>query len=254
MTLRILYVCTANICRSASAERLLREAVVDDPRLADVEIRSAGTAAIAGLPGCHVAPALRGYSEQHASQPLTSEAVSWASLILTAAREHQEGVLHLVPSARSRTFTIRQSGRIAGWMLETGMVAAGRERGAAQDAEATADAWAERFPPGDPRAQVAPLGAAGDERWSWLVDELDAARGMVAVAPPLEVGEGKRRWWRRATAAEREETGAVGGAESRHPDDVPDPHVLGMGLHDLAYQQIRGSTDALVRLLQEVAG
>ena len=38
-----------------------------------------------------------------------------------------------------------------------------------------------------------------------------------------------------------------------HPDDVPDPHLLGMGLHPVAYEQIRASTDALVRVLREVA-
>ena len=38
-----------------------------------------------------------------------------------------------------------------------------------------------------------------------------------------------------------------------HPDDVPDPHVLGMGLHPLAYEQIKASTDSLVRLLADLA-
>ena len=38
-----------------------------------------------------------------------------------------------------------------------------------------------------------------------------------------------------------------------HADDVPDPHYLGAGLHGLAFEQIRASTDALVRLLREVA-
>ena len=37
-----------------------------------------------------------------------------------------------------------------------------------------------------------------------------------------------------------------------HPDDIPDPHVMGIGLHALAYEQIASSTDALVRLLREV--
>ena len=38
-----------------------------------------------------------------------------------------------------------------------------------------------------------------------------------------------------------------------HPDDVPDPHVLGMALHAQAYEQIASSTQALARLLREVA-
>jgi hypothetical protein len=39
----------------------------------------------------------------------------------------------------------------------------------------------------------------------------------------------------------------------RDPDNVPDPHVLGAGLHGVAYEQLRESTQALVRLLREAA-
>ena len=39
--MRVLYVCTANICRSASAQRLLREGVAVSPELARLEARVA---------------------------------------------------------------------------------------------------------------------------------------------------------------------------------------------------------------------
>jgi hypothetical protein len=65
----------------------------------------------------------------------------------------------------------------------------------------------------------------------------------------------------RGTAAEAGRNGAGTPSAGRvafdpselHADDVPDPHVLGAGLHPLAFEQIQASTDALVRLLREVA-
>ncbi len=221
--MRVLYVCTANICRSPSAQQVLRAAVADVPQLAGIEVASAGTAARLGAPGCTAAPALARYAHDHQSQPLTAELLAWADLVLPAAREQRSTILGLAPTSRTRTFTIRQAGRIADWLVDAGMVTAARERG---HGARHAVSWAERFPPGDPRRDVQSLPDDPVQRWPWLVSELDAARGQ-AGAPPKDEG---------------------------HPDDVPDPHVLGTGLHALAYEQIKASTDALARLLREVAG
>ncbi len=49
--------------------------------------------------------------------------------------------------------------------------------------------------------------------------------------------------------------GDLGGADDLvpvHPDDILDPHVHGMGLHQATYEQLRASTDSLVRLLRIV--
>lgn len=164
--MRILYVCTANICRSASAEALTRDAGVD--------ARSAGSAALPGRPGCSVAPALQGRADQHESQPLSPELVAWADLILTAARENQPAVTALDPRARSRTFTIVQAARLCQWLLDAGMLEAAVAPGT--------------YPEGDPRRFVAPL---GEDRTAWLVAELDAARGMAPT--PTPVPERRRR-------------------------------------------------------------
>ncbi len=150
--MRILYVCTANICRSASAQRLLLDAVAAAPELSGIEVRSAGTHAMPGSPGCSLAPALTGHAADHRSQALTADLVAWADLILAAARDHRPSILEIEPSSRTRTFTIRQAGRIADWMVDSGIVAAGQER-ARSGGEP--EAWAERFPVGDPRAGCA---------------------------------------------------------------------------------------------------
>lgn len=220
--MKILYVCTANICRSPSAAELLRDA-----DLPGVQVRSAGTVAAEGSPGCPRAPALAGRDDQHRSQRLTPELVDWADLILTAAREHRAVVLDLDRRARDRTFTIRQAGRLAKWLLEEGMVAAAREPGT------------DLLEEGDPRLFVVPLPEDVEHRTAWLLSELDAARGMAPVpSAPAPVPAG--RLWRRASE------------EGPHPDDVPDPHVLGPAWHDLAYEQLRDATGALAALLREV--
>jgi len=215
---KVLYVCTANICRSPSAAEVLRAAVIPG-----VEVRSAGTAAVAGAPGCTVAPLLAGI--EHASQPLTRELVQWADLVLTAAREHQAAVVGLDAGARSRTFTLRQAGRLAQWLLDTDVAAVARERAVVPDGD--------RFGPDDPRSHVAPM-PAGD-RSAWLVAELDAARGYAAPPPP-EPATG--RWRRRVTPVP--------------PDDVPDPHVLGSEWHGPAAEQITAAAVPLLILLREV--
>ena len=272
--MRILYVCTANICRSASAERLLLDAVAASPELSGIDVRSAGTHAMPGSPGCSMAPALTGHAAEHRSQALTAELVKWADLILPAARDHRPSILELAPNSRTRTFTIRQAGRIADWIVDSGIVAAGRERsGSGQESEA----WAEAFPLGDPRRDVPPLPDDPAARWPWVVAEMDAARGLASAQPSgAASGEGAsavtaepRRRWRLArgggtaegpnsatnsrTGGESTASRVASDASELHVDDVPDPHFLGAGLHPLAYEQIHASTDALVRLLREVA-
>jgi len=213
-------VCTANICRSPSAAAVLRAAEIPG-----VEVRSAGTVAVAGAPGCTVAPLLAG--AEHISQPLTGELVRWADLVLTAAREHQARVVALDPGARTRTFTLRQAGRLAQWLLDTGIPATARERATAPDG------WEDRFEPDDPRRHVAPM-PAGD-RAAWVVSELDAARGF-APPPAPEPPTGRRR---RHVAPV-------------HPDDVPDPHVLGSDWHGTAAEQITTAAVPLLILLRDV--
>ena len=264
----VLYVCTANICRSASAQQMLGEAVLGEPEIAGIEVRSAGTAAVAGATGCSVAPALAGHAQEHRSQPLTPELVAWADLILPAARDHRRAILEMDRTSRTRTFTVRQAARIADWLVASGMVAAAREMGQGPE---PAEGWSERFPPGDPRRDVQALPDDRDGRWDWLVREMDAARGVAGLpggAEPAPAGPwrrfllGRPEWsTSRADGAfrqSRDSSTAESGLEARgpgevHPDDIPDPHVMGMGLHALAYEQINSSTDSLVRMLREVA-
>lgn len=265
--MRVLYVCTANICRSASAARLLSERLAAEPLRAGavgVEVGSAGTRALVGAPGCSVAPALAASPQAHTARALTPALIRAADLVLAAARDHRAVIVSMDPAARSRTFTLRQAGRIATWLQGEGMVQAARERAAWESTRVAvgggaeglgraggeagsggtgAGSWAQRFPRGDPRAHVLPMPADPQSRLAWMVAELDAARGM-AVAMPESVATPARRWRLRAPVPDP--------LADVSPDDVADPHVRGTALHDRVYEQIVESTDALLGLMREV--
>ncbi len=232
--MRILYLCTANICRSASAAQLLRSHLAQR-EVTGVEIRSAGTHARQGMPGCTVAPAL--HDVAHTSQVLTADLLGWADLVLPAARDHMPGIAALDPGARRKSFTIRQAGRLAAWMLRYEIVTAAVERRSVADSE-----WPQQYPADDPRRFVTALPVDPRQRGSWLVEELDAARGMVPVPADPEPAKASR-WRRRAP-----------GVPATHGDDVPDPHELGTQWHEPAYQYLQEATDPLADILAEVLG
>jgi protein-tyrosine phosphatase len=102
MTIGVLFVCTANICRSPMAEGVFRTLV----RRAGLEeafiISSAGTtsghAGEAPTPAAVAAAARRGYdiSEQR-SRPLTKEAIAAADYVLAMDRSHMADLRWLAP-------------------------------------------------------------------------------------------------------------------------------------------------------------
>ncbi|MFV2084659.1 low molecular weight phosphatase family protein [Micromonospora sp. LOL_021] len=115
----ILFVCRANICRSPLAERLTRYAV--QTRLgadrADVVAYSAGTEALVGQPmHPHTERVLRERQadpDGFASRQVDAAMLTRADLVLTASRRHRAYCVALAPATLTRTFTVRQFGRLA---------------------------------------------------------------------------------------------------------------------------------------------
>jgi protein-tyrosine phosphatase len=111
---RILFVCTGNLCRSPVAERLaaawVGQSLAGSPELADVALSSAGTRATEGQ---EMAPAsasalrqLGGVPEGFRSSALTPELANSADLIITMTRQHRREVLRMTPRGLRRTFTL----------------------------------------------------------------------------------------------------------------------------------------------------
>jgi len=112
---RILIVCTGNICRSPYAEFVLRRALRDIDAEGFV-VRSAGTRALRGHPiddsSAVLLGASAGATATFTASQLTTDDVARHDVILTMSREQRSTVLRLRPDALRRTFTLREFARL----------------------------------------------------------------------------------------------------------------------------------------------
>lgn len=222
-TLQILVVCTANICRSPAAAAALTAGL--SPGLeAAVRVISAGTDARAGSPACELSSALvatyparrsgddaapMDYSG-HRSRRVSERDLADSDLILVLDRSHRSRLAQMSPTARQRTFTLRQAAALA------------RTVGASVAAGALPEG-APSLPEGDV------------DRLRWFISELDAARGFataVAVAGNIQNSDVEGLEW--------------------HPDDVPDPHVVGYQVHPMAVELIEAGVSDLMAAWEEI--
>jgi protein-tyrosine phosphatase len=156
----ILFVCTANVCRSPLAEAVMRNALMDSPTSPRFQILSAGTHAHVGDAMCSVGATLLddlGIPHHKTADRLSSDALMEADLVLVAERRHRSFAATLAPDSARKIFTMTEASALANFV-------AGR-----------ADAR------GGPAA-------VGFDSW---VAALDGARGMVA--PPAEPRRGPFR-------------------------------------------------------------
>jgi protein-tyrosine phosphatase len=112
--MRVLFVCSGNICRSPLGAQVLVSRLGRDAPAFTVE--SAGTIAQDGLPMDPAAAAesvrLGGDPSAHRSRYLAPEIAGAADLVLTAERTHRAAVVSLAPRAARRAFTIREFARV----------------------------------------------------------------------------------------------------------------------------------------------
>ena len=113
--IRILTVCTGNICRSPVAERLL-QAGLDQVHAGAFEVRSAGTRAMVGHPiqppSADIIRTYGGSPEGFSARQLTRQLLRESDLVLTMTSTHRGEALELDASLLRRTFTIREFARM----------------------------------------------------------------------------------------------------------------------------------------------
>lgn len=156
--MRLLFVCTGNVCRSPVAERTAR-ALLDTalgPSAAAIGIASAGTQAVVGAPLHPLARTaltdLGGEPEGFSARQLTAEHVQSSDLVLAMTRSHRDAVLLRAPGALRRAFTLTEvaallrsdAARSAGdhrppALVEALNSARARRAGAARDSDDIAD-------------------------------------------------------------------------------------------------------------------
>lgn len=108
----VLFVCTANLCRSQAAESRLRAVL---PRGCGIEVISAGTRATDGaaVPArFNAALGLVGIEPRVATQ-LTAPALRRADLVLTMTRSQRAETVRILPRAVAYTYTLTQFVRTA---------------------------------------------------------------------------------------------------------------------------------------------
>lgn len=139
--IRILTVCTGNICRSPVAERLL-QAGLDQVLPGGFEVRSAGTRAMVGSPiqplSADIVRMYGGTDKAFAARQLTARILRDTDIVLTMTSKHRGEVLQLDASLLKRTFTIREFARMLEALEERD--AAAEPSDAAASAEKASDA------------------------------------------------------------------------------------------------------------------
>ena len=110
-----MFVCTGNICRSPTAERL---AAAYDARfhIPDFTVSSAGTRAVIARPihpyAAVVLEELGADASNFAARQLTSKIAAAADLVLTMTKAHRDTVLELAPQQLRKTFILSEAARL----------------------------------------------------------------------------------------------------------------------------------------------
>jgi protein-tyrosine-phosphatase len=108
----ILFVCSANQCRSPMAEVLFKDLVRERGEADDWRVESAGVWAYAGAQATDNAQ--RAMMERgldlsgHRSQPATNDLLSQFDLVIVMTREHEEALLEQMPELDGRIFLLRE--------------------------------------------------------------------------------------------------------------------------------------------------
>ena len=120
MANQLLFVCAANVCRSPLMEITFNDSEALGIDHSQWEVMSRGTSVVRENPMCELAASLSGRvaRESHVSQQLTESELGAQDLIIVASREERAHLARLLPSIRTRTFTLKEAVQLGAAMME----------------------------------------------------------------------------------------------------------------------------------------
>lgn len=187
-TRTVLFVCSANICRSPMAEFLTGDLLRRGGELS-WRFSSAGTDA---EPGAGICPATaralsglprgREFAAAHRSRLLTPELLEEADLVLVAGEAQRSAASRLSPGSRPKLLTMLEGARIASRIELAGWDAVRAGRPAGGTAEEFLDRWHRVRSTGGGRATIGPARIAS--RWR-RTDVPDVHQGTARRHAPV---------------------------------------------------------------------
>ena len=114
---KIIFVCTANTCRSYMAEVIAESYLALRYPAANIHISSAGTGCLAEEPAALQAQTVMaemGYTNKaHRARRLTTAMVNEANLVFTMTDRQRMDILRLAPEARDKVFLLKEYTQVA---------------------------------------------------------------------------------------------------------------------------------------------
>ncbi|WP_024832945.1 low molecular weight protein arginine phosphatase [Ruminiclostridium josui] len=112
-SIKIIFVCTGNTCRSCMAEGLMKEALKDLKDSPRIIATSRGISAFDGDPASgHSVKAMKNLWDidisSHKAKILTNTDAEQADLILTMTRQHRDIIKRLYPQKKDQVFTLKE--------------------------------------------------------------------------------------------------------------------------------------------------
>jgi tRNA threonylcarbamoyl adenosine modification protein (Sua5/YciO/YrdC/YwlC family) len=104
----VLFVCSANTCRSPMAEGIFKTMISNEI----CEVKSAGILPMEGFSAAqHSVDVVKEYGgsiEDHQTKKITKELIDWADLILVMEYKNYNGILETLPQAAVKTFFLKE--------------------------------------------------------------------------------------------------------------------------------------------------